>query len=97
VLNKTMAGLLGDSLSRAGLDPAKFDLIATPFTTSDPGFGQVLDNVTVIRNSGTLLLRDALSNRETTLSFDAAHHAVTISSDDLSGRTGTSHASVVLQ
>jgi hypothetical protein len=96
-LNKTVTGLLADALTREGLDPAKFNLVSTPFTANDTGFGAVLDKVAVLAQAnGQILLRDTLGNRETAISFDAAHDTVTLSTANLSGRSA-SRTNVVLR
>lgn len=78
VLNKTLTGVLGDSLSRAGLDPAKFDLIATPFVANNTGFDQVLDNTAIGMSNGQLLVRDGMSDNQAVIGFDQARSAVVL-------------------
>jgi len=96
-LNKIVTGLLADALTREGLDPAKFNLISTPFTVNNTGFGAVLDKVAVRAQANSqILLRDMLGNRETAISFDAAHDTVTLSTANLSGGPA-SHTNVVLR
>lgn len=96
-LNKAVTGLLSAALNRAGLSPDKFDLVATPFSVNGPGFGQVLDNVAVLRSNGAIALRDALGNRATVFGFDTMHHAVILSTSDLSGHGESRHATLALQ
>jgi hypothetical protein len=95
-LNKAITGLLSNALSRQGLDPAKFDLIATPFSVNGPGFGAVLDGITVSPTNGGMLLRDMLGGRETLITFDAAHDAVTLRTTAMSGQAAVIQASLVL-
>lgn len=85
VLNKTLTGVLGDSLSRAGLDPAKFDMVATPFTANSTGFDLVLDNTAIGVSNGQFLLRDRMSDNQAVIGFDQARSAVVL--------TFTRHAS----
>lgn len=96
-LNQVITGWLSNDLSSQGLDPAKFDLIATPFSINGAGFGQVLDSIAVSQTNDALLLRDALGNRETLMTFDAAHDAMMLSTSDLSGQTAQSNTSLVFQ
>ncbi|MGH8293291.1 MAG: Ig-like domain-containing protein [Gammaproteobacteria bacterium] len=95
-LNSALTGLLAGALTSQGLDPAKFNMIATPFVASGGGFGAVLDHVAVSPANGGFLLRDTLGQRETTITFDAAHHAVALNTVDLTGQTAASRTSLVL-
>jgi len=94
-LNQAVTSLLSSDLSSQGLDPARFDLIATPFSVNGDGFGEVLDSIAVSQTNGVLLLRDALGQRDTAIAFDAAHHTVVFGTMDLSGRS-LSQASLTL-
>lgn len=85
VLNKILTGVLGDSLSRAGLDPAKFDLIATPFAANSTGFDLVLDNTVIGLSNGQFLVHDRMSDNQTAIGFDQARSEVVL--------TFTRHAS----
>ncbi|MBU6470719.1 MAG: Ig-like domain-containing protein [Gammaproteobacteria bacterium] len=95
-LNQAMVGLLAGTLSSQGLDPASFNLIATPFVANGSGFDAVLDHVAVSAANGEILLRDTLSQRETTITFDLAQHAVAFSTVDLNGQTAAMQANLVL-
>ena len=95
-LNSSVTDMLAGALTSQGLDPAKFNLVATPFVANGTGFDRVLDGITVAQSSDQFLLRDTLGQRETAITFDAGHHAVTFSTMDLSGRTAGSPASLVL-
>ncbi|MDE2196101.1 MAG: Ig-like domain-containing protein [Gammaproteobacteria bacterium] len=77
LLNKTLVALLADSLSSQGLDAAKFDLVATPFTADGTGFDRILDNTSVTSMSnGQIVVHDGLADSEALLSFDQAKDAV---------------------
>ena len=77
LLNKTLVAFLADSLSSQGLDAAKFNLVATPFTADGTGFDRILDNTSVTSMSnGQIVLHDGLADSEALLSFDQARDAV---------------------
>lgn len=95
-LNQALVGLMAGALGSQGLDPAKFNLIATPFNANGAGFDLVLDKTAVVQGSGQFLLRDTLGQRETTITFDTAHHAVAFSTVDLNAQAAATHAGFVL-
>ncbi|HKT33150.1 MAG TPA: Ig-like domain-containing protein [Gammaproteobacteria bacterium] len=95
-LNQAVVGLMASALGSQGLDPAKFNLIATPFNANGAGFDRVLDNIAVVQSSGQFLLRDTLGQRETVITFNVAQHAVAFSTVDLDGQTAAMQANLVL-
>ncbi|MDE2070203.1 MAG: hypothetical protein KGJ04_02920, partial [Gammaproteobacteria bacterium] len=95
-LNQALVGLMASALGSQGLDPAKFNLIATPFNANGAGFDSVLDKIAVVQSSGQFLLRDTLGQRETTIAVDAVHHAVAFNTVTMDGQSAASHSSLVL-
>lgn len=95
-LNQAVVGLMASALGSQGLDPAKFNLIATPFNANGAGFDHVLDNIAVVQSSGQFLLHDSLGSRETTIAVDAVHHAVAFNTVAMGGQAAPSHTSLVL-
>lgn len=78
VLNKTLTGVLGDSLSRAGLDPAKFDLIATPFAANGTGFDLVLDNTAISLSNRQFLVHDGMSDNQAVIGLDQTRSEIVL-------------------
>ncbi|HKV97771.1 MAG TPA: Ig-like domain-containing protein [Gammaproteobacteria bacterium] len=96
VLNQAIVGLMASALGSQGLDPAQFNLIATPFNTNGAGFDHVLDRIAVVQSSGQFLLRDSLGSRATTIAVDAVHHTVAFNTVAMDGQSTASHSSLVL-
>lgn len=95
-LNHAVVGMLANTLASQGLDPGKFNMIATPFVANGSGFDAVLDHVAISPANGGFLLRDMLGQRATTITIDAAHHSVAFDTTAMDGQTPASHASLVL-
>ncbi len=68
-LNHALVTLLADSLASQNLDATKFDLVSTPFIANSTGFDHILDNTSVSMGGGQMLLRDALADTETEITF----------------------------
>ena len=68
-LNTALTTFLAQSLSGQNLDPAKFDLVSTPFSLNDAGFDHVLNNTSVVLANGGLLVSDALADDELHVAF----------------------------
>ncbi|MGH8402756.1 MAG: hypothetical protein ACRESO_05060 [Gammaproteobacteria bacterium] len=96
VLNKTLTGLLADSLTREGLDTAKFDLIATPFTADGTGFDHILDNTVIATVNGETVVHDELSDNEAVMLFDQAHNSIALTSISHASRNAAITNSMVV-
>jgi len=80
-------------LENNGLDPTKFDPIATPFAANGSGLDKVLDETTVNTATGAIQVTDGTTTQNSTVTVTAATNAVSVTSSTSDG-THTSVATV---
>lgn len=83
-------------LVSSGIDPANFDLIATPFDANSAGFDAVLDRSTV-NPDGTVSITDGTVIQTTTVTIDPVTGSATVSTTTTDGtHTSSSVTSTVI-